>query len=120
MFNLQLDKAERKMNGCSLIICHGNEDITVEEARAEARRMIETSRREELRTMFQTKPSAIPKEIIESFFNLNKICYYLYNKSDEYRNPGRTFDDMNGLLYDPLDLVSNVPEEKISKAFVLM
>lgn len=67
--------------------------------------MIESSKREVLRMVVQKKPSSIPKAFIESYFKLYKMCYYLYNSSDEYRLPGRTFDEINALLYEPLGLL---------------
>ena len=85
-----------------LLVRHNNGTTTEEEARTEVRRMIRRSKREELRTLVQEKQSLIPKVIIESFFKLYKIFYYLYDSSDEYRIPGRTFDEMNALLYEPL------------------
>ncbi|KAM7465966.1 hypothetical protein LguiB_013528 [Lonicera macranthoides] len=99
------DTDERKLNGCSLMVSQSEGAITIEYARTEMLRMIENSRRELMRMML-TKPSVLPKTLIESFFYLHQISYYFYIKNDEYRIPTkRIVDDMNGLLYEPLDLL---------------
>ncbi|KAM7466317.1 hypothetical protein LguiB_013879 [Lonicera macranthoides] len=98
------DKIQRKVSGCLLMVRHGNGAITEEMARTEVRRMVERSKREVLRLLVQKKSTSIPKGFIESFFKMYTMCYYLYNNSDEYRNPGRTFEEINALLYEPLIL----------------
>ena len=50
---LQRDKVQRKMNSCWLLMEHSNGAITEDEARAEVRKMIENSKREALRMLFQ-------------------------------------------------------------------
>ncbi|KAM7465984.1 hypothetical protein LguiB_013546 [Lonicera macranthoides] len=112
---LKRDTDERKINGCSLMVSQSDGAIPIEDVRAEVLRMIESSRRELMRMML-IELSVLPKTLIESFFYLHQISYYLYKKSDEYRIlTERTVDDMNGLLYEPLDLLpSNLLEESIS------
>ncbi|KAM7466314.1 hypothetical protein LguiB_013876 [Lonicera macranthoides] len=101
---IERDKIQRKVSGCLLMVRHGNGAITEEMARTEVRRMVERSKREVLRLLVQKKSTSIPKGFIESFFKMYTMCYYLYNNSDEYRNPGRTFEEINALLYEPLIL----------------
>ncbi|KAM7461940.1 hypothetical protein LguiA_030061 [Lonicera macranthoides] len=110
----QRDTDERKLNGCSLIVSQSDGATTIEDARTEVLRMIESSRRELLRMML-TEPSDLPETLIESFFHLYQITYYLYTKNDEFRIPTkRAVEDINGLLYEPLDLLpSNFPKETI-------
>lgn len=96
------------------MVSHGNGAISIEDARAETLRMIEGSRRELMRMML-TEPTVLPKTLIESFFYQHQISYYFYIKSDEYRIPTkRIVDDMNALLYEPLDLLpsNEQPGEK--------
>ncbi|KAM7497484.1 hypothetical protein LguiA_021898 [Lonicera macranthoides] len=96
-------------------VSHSDGAISIEEAEIQVRRMIESSRRELLR-MLVTEPSGTRKTLIELFFYTNQASYYLYARNDEYRTPTRKgLDDVNGLLYQPLNLLpSNILEKKNS------
>ncbi|KAM7502846.1 hypothetical protein LguiB_001751 [Lonicera macranthoides] len=99
------DTVDRNMNACSLIVSHSDGGISIEEAKIEVRRMVESSRRELLRMMV-TEPSSTRKTLIELFFRANQATYYLYIGNDKFKTTTRKgLEDLNGFLYQPLDLL---------------
>ncbi|KAM7497482.1 hypothetical protein LguiA_021896 [Lonicera macranthoides] len=110
----EMDKVQRKINGCWLLMEDKNGAIREEEAVKQVRRMVENSRREVLRmSLVQIDKSVIPWAIRDAFFKMIQIGQYLYgNSTDEYRSPIKNFDDIKAILYEPISISTNLPKEK--------
>ncbi|KAI3995044.1 hypothetical protein MKX01_020816 [Papaver californicum] len=100
-------KAGKMINAVPLLMSSGN--VTEEEALKKARGMIEKSRKELLKLVFNSKDSGIPRACKELFWIGNKQMQFLYRNDDALTG----YNDGVANVQEMVNAVRNIFEERL-------
>ncbi|XP_072963558.1 ent-kaur-16-ene synthase, chloroplastic-like isoform X2 [Typha angustifolia] len=105
---LERENDEGKLNGVSLCVLHGGDSISVEEAKKEMQRDINTSRRDLLRLVLR-EGSVVPRPCKELFWNMSRIVHIFYGKTDETTTSVDMINYVDAVIHQPLQVDPLLP-----------
>nr|CAD1840323.1 unnamed protein product [Ananas comosus var. bracteatus] len=104
---------EGKLNSISLRLLHGGSSASIEEAKREIKRSVETSRRELLRLVLK-EGTVIPRSCKDLFWKMCRILHLFYMNTDGFTSPKEMVSAVNAVVHEPLKishLFSAIPVE---------
>lgn len=84
--------------------------MSIEEARREVQKPIDTCRRDLLRLVLR-EGSAVPRPCKELFWKMCKVCYFFYFRTDGFSSPKEKAGAVNAVIHEPLNLKGVVGKE---------
>ncbi|KAL6651356.1 hypothetical protein ACP70R_010281 [Stipagrostis hirtigluma subsp. patula] len=97
------ERGEGKLNSVSLLVHHSGGSTSIEEARRQIQKPIETCRRDLLRLVL-SKEGVVPRPCKELFWKMCKVCYFFYYRSDGFSSPEEKAMEVNAVIKEPLQL----------------
>uniref|UniRef100_A0A0A9B340 Terpene synthase metal-binding domain-containing protein n=1 Tax=Arundo donax TaxID=35708 RepID=A0A0A9B340_ARUDO len=95
--------SEGKVNSVSLLVLDSGGSMSIEEARREIQKPIETCRRDLLRLVLREE-GAVPRPCKELFWKMCKVCYFFYFRSDGFSSPEEKAGEVDAVINKPLQL----------------
>ncbi|XP_062226694.1 ent-kaur-16-ene synthase, chloroplastic-like isoform X1 [Phragmites australis] len=97
------EDSEGKVNSVSLLVLHSGGSMSIEEARREMQKSIDTCRRDLLRLVLKEE-SAVPKPCKELFWKMCKVCHFFYFQSDGFSSSEEKAGEVDAVINEPLQL----------------
>ncbi|XP_062185338.1 ent-kaur-16-ene synthase, chloroplastic-like [Phragmites australis] len=105
--SFEREGGEGKLNSVSLLVLHSGGSMSIESAKKETQKSIDTSRRNLLRLVLR-KESAVPRPCKELFWKMCKILHLFYFQTDGFSSPKEMAGAVNAVINEPLKLqISN-------------
>ncbi|PIA38079.1 hypothetical protein AQUCO_02800016v1, partial [Aquilegia coerulea] len=95
---------EGSFNGVHVLLHHDTDVSTVEEAGIKMRAIAESSTRELMKLVLQTKGSAVPRACKDIFWNMCRIFHLFYANTDGFSSAEEMIKDAKAVLYVPLTI----------------
>ncbi|RWR88499.1 ent-kaur-16-ene synthase, chloroplastic isoform X1 [Cinnamomum micranthum f. kanehirae] len=103
MQTFQREGKEGKLNGVALRMFHGHGVSTEEEATSEMRGLIDSTRRELLGMVLETKGSLVPRECKDWFWRMSRVLHLFYMRNDGFTSPKEMVSAVNAVIHEPLN-----------------
>eukprot|EP00268_Persea_americana_P066135 TRINITY_DN8940_c0_g1_i11.p1 TRINITY_DN8940_c0_g1~~TRINITY_DN8940_c0_g1_i11.p1 ORF type:complete len:512 (-),score=97.48 TRINITY_DN8940_c0_g1_i11:232-1767(-) len=103
MQTFQREGKEGKLNGVALRMFQGHGVSTEEEAMREMRVLIDSTRRELLGMVLETKGSLVPRECKDCFWRMSRVLHLFYMRNDGFTSPKEMVSAVNAVIHEPLD-----------------
>lgn len=100
---MQREYEQGKVNSVSLLVLQSGGSMSIEEARMEIQKPIDTCRRDLLRLVLR-KECAIPRPCKELFWKMCKVCYFFYSRGDAFSSPEEKAREVDAVVNLPLQL----------------
>ncbi|KAL6843891.1 hypothetical protein ACP4OV_026462 [Aristida adscensionis] len=94
---------EGKVNSVSLLVLHSGGSMSIEQARRQIQKPIDTCRRDLLRLVLR-KDGVVPRPCRELFWKMCKVCYFFYFRSDGFSSPKEKAREVDAVINEPLQL----------------
>ncbi|XXG69080.1 hypothetical protein AAC387_Pa06g2033 [Persea americana] len=103
MQTFQREGKDGKLNGVALRMFQGHGVSTEEEAMREMRGLIDSTRRELLGMVLETKGSLVPRECKDCFWRMSRVLHLFYMRNDGFTSPKEMVSAVNAVIHEPLD-----------------
>nr|CAB3485715.1 unnamed protein product [Digitaria exilis] len=94
---------EGKVNSVSLLVLQNGGSMSIQEARREIQKPIDTCRRD-LLSLVLRKEGAVPRPCKELFWKMCKVCYFFYSRGDAFSSPEEKAREVDAVVNLPLQL----------------
>jgi acyclic sesquiterpene synthase len=97
---MQREYNEGKVNSVSLLVLESDGSMSIDDARKEIQKPIQTCRRDLLRLVL-TQDGVVPAQCKELLW---KVCHFFYSRNDGFSSSVEKGSEVNAVINEPLQL----------------